>query len=169
MTIRFIIKIFFSLLLFGCQSNTRRNSDDKFSKPITNSSKEKNVTNDEDSYLDDTYCAELEYHNPNTGTKSSYILTVKVESNEIVEIHWPNGGKLDENHFSGANLDEEGHASFTNDKGYEYDVQIVGLSAGCFNNVPMVKQCKGITKNGKRCRHMTDNQNGLCWQHQNQE
>ena len=65
--------------------------------------------------------------------------------------------------------DEEGHSSFTSDKGYEYEVQIIGQSEGCFNNVPMVKQCKGKTKNGSRCKHMTDNSNQLCWQHQNQE
>jgi len=29
-------------------------------------------------------------------------------------------------------------------------------------------QCKGITKNGTRCKRMTTNENGYCWQHQDQ-
>lgn len=160
-TSRFIIKTFIILVLIGCQGKSTSNSGETFSKSET--------SNGEDSYSDDTYCAEVKYHNPNTGTQSSYTLTVKVESNEIVEINWPNGGSLDENDFSNATVDEEGHSSFTSDKGYEYEVQIIGQSEGCFNNVPMVKQCKGKTKNGSRCKHMTDNSNQLCWQHQNQE
>jgi len=64
---------------------------------------------------------------------------------------------------------EDGYSTFTSNKGYEYEVQITGQSEDCVENVPMVKQCKGVTKSGKRCRHMTDNSNQLCWQHQNQE
>jgi len=30
-------------------------------------------------------------------------------------------------------------------------------------------QCKGITQNGTRCKRMTTNENGYCWQHQDQE
>lgn len=149
-TLRFIINIIFILLLVGCQDNST--SD----------------TNEDGNYSDDTYCAEVQYHNPNTGTQSSYTLTVKVESNEIVEVDFPNGGKLDSDNFSNAVVDGNGHSTFTSDKGYEYEVQIIGQSEGCFNNVPMVKQCKGKIKNGNRCRHMTDNPNQLCWQHQNQ-
>ena len=96
-------------------------------------------------------------------------MTVNVKNNEIIEIDWPNGGKLDENDFSKAILDEDGNTSFTSTKGYEYEVKIIGLSAGCFYNVPMVNQCKGITKSGNHCKHMTDNANQLCWQHQNQK
>jgi hypothetical protein len=161
MTPRFIIKTFFILLLIGCQGKSTNKSNDSFSKSET--------SNNEDGYSDDTYCAEVRYHNQNTGTQSLYTLTVKVESNEIVKIDWPNGGKLDSDNFSNAALDEDGYSSFTSDKGYEYEVQIIGQSEGCFNNVPMVKQCKGITKSGSRCKHMTDNPNQLCWQHQKQK
>lgn len=33
----------------------------------------------------------------------------------------------------------------------------------------LLNGCKGKTKNGSRCKHMTDNSNQLCGQHQNQE
>ena len=168
MTTRLTIKVFFILLLLGCESKPASNSDSESSKSKASNSYEKNIISNEDGYPDDTYCAEVQYHNPNTGTQSSYTLTVKVESNELVEIDWPNGGQLNENNFSNAELDEDGHSSFISDKGYDYEVQIIGKSEGCFDNVPMVKQCIGITKSGKRCRHMTDNPNQLCWQHQNQ-
>ncbi|WP_394774633.1 hypothetical protein [Flavobacterium sp.] len=158
---RFIIKTFFLLILIGCQVKSRSSSGDTFSQS--------EAKNDDGSYSDDTYCAEVQYHNPNTGTQSSYTLTIKVENNEIVKIDWPNGGSLGEDNFSNAAIDEDGHASFTSDKGYEYEVQIIGQSEGCFNNVPMAKQCIGKTKNSSRCRHLTDNLNQLCWQHQNQE
>lgn len=149
------------MLLISCQGKSTINSGDTLTKS--------EVSNDNGSYSDETYCAEVQYHNPNTGTQSSYTLTVKVENNEIVEINWPNGGSLDEDNFSNVAIDENGHSSFTSNKGYKYEVQITGQSASCFDNVPLVKQCKRIIKSGNRCRHMTDNPNQLCWQHQNQE
>ena len=79
-----------------------------------------------ETYKDGTYCAEVEYHNPNTGTRSTYSLNVEVENNELTLIHWPNGGWLDDSHFTPVELDERGYCSFTSDRGYEYEVQIIG-------------------------------------------
>jgi hypothetical protein len=39
-------------------------------------------------------------------------------------IHFPNGGWLDDSHFDPPDI-SEGSASFTSDRGYEYDVQIL--------------------------------------------
>ena len=63
-TSRFIIKTFIILVLIGCQGKSTSNSGETFSKSET--------SNGEDSYSDDTYCAEVKYHNPNTGTPVSY-------------------------------------------------------------------------------------------------
>ena len=105
-----------------------------------------------------------------TGTSSSYTLTVEVESNEITQINFPNGGWMDTDHFSGAELDEDGSTSFSSDKGYEYEIQIIGSRRNCFtDNIPRAVQCRGATEDGEQCEHMTDNANGLCWQHQDQE
>jgi hypothetical protein len=122
-----------------------------------------------DEYPDDTYCAEVEFYNPNTGTRSSYTLTVEVEDNEVTRINFPGGGWLDNEHFSGATLDDDGLASFTSDKGYDYEIQITGKEKDCFTNVPSAVQCIGVTRHGGRCKNMTDNPNQLCWQHQSQD
>ena len=34
-------------------------------------------------YPDGTYCAEVEYYNPNTGTRSTYDLDVEVENGDL--------------------------------------------------------------------------------------
>ena len=85
---------------------------------------------EEDGYEDGTFCADVTYYNPNTGTKNTYTLEVEVESNELTTIYWSNGGWLDEDHFSSESLDENGYCSFTSDKGYEYEIQITGKDCG---------------------------------------
>ena len=77
-------------------------------------------------YADGTYCADVEYYNPNTGTRSDYTLNVEVEDNEVTVIYWPNTGYLDDDHFSPEELDSNGECSFESDKGYEYTVSIRG-------------------------------------------
>ena len=76
-------------------------------------------------YKDGIYCATVEYYNPNTGTSSTYTLNIEVESDNLVTIHWPNGGWLDESHFISEEI-SSGTCSFTSDKGYEYNVAILG-------------------------------------------
>jgi len=80
----------------------------------------------EEGYADGTYCAEVEYHNPNTGTENTYTLEVEVESNQVTQINWNNGGWLDEDHFTPAELDAEGKCSFSSDRGYDYTIEIIG-------------------------------------------
>jgi ribosomal protein L37E len=105
------ILLSFSIVLFGCGGR-----DD--------SSEGRSIFTGE--YKDGTYCADVSYHNPNTGTSNTYTLNVEVENNELVKINWPNGGWLDDSHFSPQELDENGYCSFESDKGYEYTVQITG-------------------------------------------
>lgn len=83
-----------------------------------------------DGFEDGTYCADVTYYNPNTGTNSEYTLEVEVEGNQVVQIYWSNGGWLDEDHFYAETLDETGYCTFSSDKGYEYTVQITGRGCG---------------------------------------
>ena len=83
-----------------------------------------------DGYKDGTYCADVSYNNPNTGTSNTYTLEVEVESNQVVQINWGNGGWMDEDHFSAQDLDGSGYCSFSSDKGYDYTVQITGQDCG---------------------------------------
>jgi hypothetical protein len=79
-----------------------------------------------DGFEDGTYCADVSYYNPNTGTSNTYTLEVEVENNEVVQINWGNGGWMDEDHFNAEDIDKDGNCTFTSDKGYEYTVQITG-------------------------------------------
>ena len=80
----------------------------------------------EDGFEDGTYCANVTYDNPNTGTTSDYSLSIEVVNNEVVQINFDNGGWMDEDHFNAEDIDEDGICTFTSDKGYEYTVQITG-------------------------------------------
>lgn len=79
-----------------------------------------------DELEDGTYCADVTYYNPNTGTTNTYQLNVAVENSELIKIFWNNGGWLDESHFSPEEIDSDGFCSFWSDKGYRYTVQIKG-------------------------------------------
>ena len=76
------------------------------------------------SHPDGTFSAEVNYYNSNTGTSSTYTLDVEVENNEVTVIYWPNGGELDDSHFTPQELDSNGSCSFTSDQGYDYEVTI---------------------------------------------
>ncbi|CAC9976793.1 hypothetical protein [Flavobacterium panici] len=84
----------------------------------------------EDDYSDGTYCAEIDYYYSETGTNSTYILLVEIENNELIEIHWPNGGWLDNSHFTPPDI-SSGEASFTSDRGVDYTVKIIGNDGDC--------------------------------------
>ena len=76
------------------------------------------------SHPDGTFSAEVNYYNSNTGTSSTYTLDVEVENNEVTVIYWPNGGELDDSHFTPQELDGNGSCSFTSDEDYDYEVTI---------------------------------------------
>lgn len=76
-----------------------------------------------DDYKDGTYCAEIEYYNPSTGTRNTYNLNVEVEGGELTTIYWPNGGWLDDTHFYPEDI-TYGYCEFTSDKGYQYTVTL---------------------------------------------
>lgn len=152
-----ILLIFFTFLI-SCQKSNEGNA---LGEEIT-------LSENDDYFVDGDYCAEVNYYNPNTGTQSSYTLTVEVSDNELVKINFPNGGYFDDEITNGA-LDSSGEASFTSNKGYDYTVKITGRGSNCFENVPMAEQCNGITENGDQCQNETDNPNGFCWQHEDQE
>lgn len=85
----------------------------------------------EDGFEDGTYCAEVDYYNPNTTTRSEYELEVEVENNEIVKIYFGNGGWLDTDHFSPEVLDDNGTCIITSDRDYEYTIQLIEKDGNC--------------------------------------
>ncbi len=85
---------------------------------------------EKDGYEDGTYCAEIDYYYSETGTSSTYTLEVDIENNELTVIHWPNGGWLDDSHFSPPDI-SDGQASFTSGRGVDYTVSIIGKEGDC--------------------------------------
>jgi hypothetical protein len=85
----------------------------------------------EDGFEDGTYCAEVEYYNPNTGTRSPYELEVEVSGNQVVQINFGNGGWLDTDHFSPEDLDSDGQCTIVSDRNYEYTIQLVEKDGNC--------------------------------------
>lgn len=87
----------------------------------------------EDEITDGTYCAEVEYYNPNTGTRSTYELDVEVEDGYLIQINWPNGGWLDETHFTSEDI-TSGECGFTSDRGYRYTVVLGEKGGNCYSD-----------------------------------
>lgn len=76
------------------------------------------------SNFDGTYCATVKYSNPNTGTVNYYELTVDITEGYLTKLYFPNGGWLDNSHFSEPAVNTSGFTSFVSDKGYSYDVLV---------------------------------------------
>lgn len=131
---RSIITLFSLLLLLqSCKNEKDYNIKDSFY-----SSPEETTLEDEEGYstseknFNGTYCAEVEYYNPNTGTRNTYDLDVEVEDGYLVQINWPNGGWLDETHFTSEDI-SSGECEFRSDKGYRYTVTLGEKGGGCNN------------------------------------
>lgn len=120
--------LFFCLFCFSCNEQNENQT-----APVNlESNVESTYLNT--NYNNGTFCAEIEYYNPRTGTNSSYTLTVEVDNGRLVNIEWPNGGWLDESHYSDVEISESGNASFESDKGYQYTVHIISSNACSYEN-----------------------------------
>ena len=112
--------LFFAIVSFtACKKNS--DNSDVSDTELTTTDEDGNII-----YPDGTYCADVEYYNPDTGTRNTYSLNVEVENNEVTVIQWTNGGWLDSSHFSPEELDSSGSCSFTTFDGKQYDIQITG-------------------------------------------
>lgn len=105
--------------------STEDNANSVYEKSEQQNMLEDGEDDDGYEYKDGMYCASVEYYNPNTGTSGSYTLNIEVENDNLVTIHWPNGGWLDESHFISEDI-SNGSCSFTSDKGNEYNITILG-------------------------------------------
>lgn len=169
-----IITILSLSLLLGCRSDGNNGSGENNSEESTStttystssssgsSSYSSSSTKDEE-YEDGTYCADVEYYNPNTGTQSSYELEVEVESGEVTQINFPRG-YLDQSNFSSGGELDGADAEIESDKGYTYSVHLTGTSPCSYRTTAV--RCIGITKSGNQCRKLTDNPGGYCSQHE---
>ncbi len=111
-----------------------------------------------------TYCADVERYNPKTYSSSSYRLKADVSGGKITRIYWPNGGHLDESDFRPVSI-EDRQSSFADTLGQQYKITLLKKGNDCFNDVLKAYQCKALTKSGRRCKNMTDNDDGRCYVH----
>ncbi len=116
-------------LVISCSSKTRSNSNVlEKNTQIDNLHQEYNSFNSEETpenFTDDTYTANVEYYNPNTGTTNTYTLEVEVVDNTVTVIYFNNGGWLDDSHIiSGGELDENGSTEIETDNGYIYTITV---------------------------------------------
>jgi len=83
-------------------------------------------------YADGNYCAEVKYYNPNTGTRSAYILQVEVKNNKLMVIRFSNGGWLDDSHFTPPTI-KDGKAMFVSDRNYRYEIKLLNKGKCNYN------------------------------------
>ena len=160
---KFLVAILSIFLLFACKSKSTSPESDSgtgtnstYSSPSDNASAESSSSSSE-KYEDGTYCADVEYYNPNTGTQSDYQLAVQVESGSVTEIEFPQGW-LDDSHFSSDGELEDNETEIESDKGYTYTVTITGTTPCTYDRVAV--RCLGIDKDGSRCRKLTADPTG---------
>jgi hypothetical protein len=124
-----------ALMISGCKSNAKSSPTEgigsptppplNYEPPTPTPEYEEPVTA-EAQYEDGVYCALVKYYNPSSGSSNYYKLTVEVENGELVKMWWPNGGWLDNSHFTPPDVDDSGHCTFTSDKGYQFELFIDG-------------------------------------------
>ncbi len=152
MRIKILFSIIVIALLSACSSDSTKQSE-KESEPLESSSDdlgnsiensvssyhyydsraetEEEVDEDEDiDYVGDcelsdgTYSATVYYNNSETNYSATYTLDVEVQDCQVVQIYFNNGGYLDEDHISYADIDQYGYAYVYGEGGKSYEVQI---------------------------------------------
>lgn len=135
----------FTILIFSCSSKSENNqgsinsksSYSKFSddenENIEDASSQDSESNGREEvsdntsnckFEDGTYSATVDYNNPSTGYSTTYTLDVEVQDCQVVQINFPNGGYLDEDHISYGDIDEYGNASVDGEDGKTYEIRI---------------------------------------------
>lgn len=95
------------------------NNNDNSERTITNTDNEEDHKNQ-----DGTRSATVDYYNPTTGYSSTYTLDVEVEDGQVKQINFPNGGYLDDDHITPADIDDDGNAHVEGEDGKTYDVHV---------------------------------------------
>ncbi|MCC9044251.1 acetyl-CoA carboxylase [Myroides sp. M-43] len=91
------------------------------------------IYGESDYYTDGTYCAEIKYANPFTGSSSTYQLSVEVKGGNLTEINWPEEGWLDKANFAPQNI-TDGECAFTSERGYKYTVTLGSKGGDCYDD-----------------------------------
>jgi len=116
-------------ILASCNSETR-GSKSSFPESYEKDPSEQDDEIDNDYGIgdcglsDDTYTATVDYYNPQTDYSQTYTLDVEVEDCQVIQIDFPKGGWLDEDHIDAADIDEDGNATVDGEDGKTYEIHI---------------------------------------------
>lgn len=142
---RFILLLVALLIIHvGCSKKTEHATDQSSNNTdhstYTSIESEGDESDDNEvEYPDGRYCARVEYYYSETGTNSTYTLAIDIEDGEVGRIHWPNGGWLDNSHFSSADI-SDGTARFSSFEGVDYEVTVVGRDGDCSLSISAVDE-----------------------------
>ena len=130
----FLLLSLFNIIFCSCSSTTdKKESIEKPANSYSSPSYHRNNNNDEDEsdensssckIEDGTYSATVDYNNSETGYSNTYTLDVDVENCQVVQINFPKGGWLDEDHIDVADIDEDGNANVSGENGKSYEIHI---------------------------------------------
>lgn len=112
---------------------------------------------------DGNYCAKVQYQNKGTGKMSTYTIITEIKDNKLVDISFPEE-HADKSSVKPVVIPKDGKFTAVTEAGEVYKIQMQGPAEKCIKSTNMI-QCKGMSKDGKRCKRYTASKNGLCWQH----
>lgn len=113
---------------------------------------------------DGSYCAKVIYAQTGAKKQSSYTLIVEVKDNKLIDISFPEE-HYDQSEIRSTEIPKDGKFTVVSQSGNVYKIEMKGPAEECLNAVNML-QCKGKSKDGQRCKRLTSNKSGFCWQHE---
>jgi hypothetical protein len=116
--------IFIALILItSCSNDSRKDKTDTYSR-VSSADVEESSDGSNCGIEDGTHSASVDYNNPETGYAQNYNLDVEVEDCQVIQINFSNGGWLDEDHITAADLDADGTATVDGEECKTYEVHI---------------------------------------------
>jgi hypothetical protein len=125
--IKFSLAFIIVIVQFGCSNSQLNNPPFEKNTPtkrVYTSHNNDAESNNTCGFNDDTYSATVDYDNPTTGYNTTYTLDVEVEDCQVVQIDFPNGGYLNDDHITPEDLDNNGDATIEDDRGRTFQVHI---------------------------------------------
>lgn len=123
-----ILLLLTTRLFFGCREPLNNSSvvpqDNSEHKPNTLKITKDVVGETNCNFKDGTHSATVDYYNPKTKHSAQYDLKVHVKDCKIIQIDFPNGGWLDEDHIPQTQINENKEAVLTDDKGRQWKIHL---------------------------------------------
>jgi hypothetical protein len=128
---KLILFLLTTWLIFGCKEPSKRSSvtSQDTAQHKTNTENELNIAKEvvgetNCGFKDGTHSAAVDYFNPKTNHTAKYDLKVHVKDCKIIQIDFPNGGWLDEDHIPQTQINENKEAVLKDDKGRQWKVHL---------------------------------------------